>query len=182
MNLFLKIKAWQLFCLIMHPIFVIMIWVIVIEQPGKLIYIPLPLWVSSLGIMLIWGIWLCWLWTLGTRLNKKIPERIRMKSKFFRFGIIYSMIYFLCSSICGGLSVKIIGIVIPIFLFGSSFAMVCILYACYFISINFVRVEKKQKKGSWECIKLFMFLVWFWPGIWYLQPKINKIFKEETGV
>ncbi len=177
MNLFLKIKAWQLCCLMMLPIFIIMIWVIVNERTGKLIYIPLL--VQGLGIIFPIEICLCWFWALGTNLNKKVPEEIRMKSKFFRFGIIYSVICFFCYAIYGGLVFgKLLWIVLPLV----CFAMVCMLYACYFISINFFIVEKKQKKGFLECIKLFMFLWLFYFGVWDIQPKINKIFKEETGV
>ena len=61
-------------------------------RTGEPIHISSFVW--SAGVISTFEIGLGWFWALGTRLNKKVPEEIRMKSKFFRFGLIYSAICF----------------------------------------------------------------------------------------
>ena len=78
MKFFLQLRAWQLFLLLFGPLAALMFTATVFVE---VIFI---------------GAFLGWFWTLGTQLNKKVPEEIRTKSGFFRFGIAYTAVYMLC--------------------------------------------------------------------------------------
>ena len=178
MEFFLKIKAWQLFILLfVLPYglqFAVMGTLIGTGEPA-LIFVLMPF------VMLVFiAVFIGWFWTLGTELNKKVPEEIRMKSGFFRFGIIYSFIYMLCFLVFFVLtttanSVKgLFAVIVPFHLF----AMFCMFYGLYFVSKNFVMAERKQAVRFYDFAGPF-FLIWFYPiGVWFIQPRINRMFQK----
>lgn len=56
-------------------------------------------------------------------------------------------------------------------------AMICFLYVFYFITKNLLMVEGEGKIGQLEHAKLFL-LIWMFPiGIWFIQPRVNKMFE-----
>jgi hypothetical protein len=58
------------------------------------------------------------------------------------------------------------------------FAMYCILYPLYFISKNLVMAEL-GKPVTFSGYATAFFLIWFFPiGIWFIQPRINSLYKK----
>ena len=57
------------------------------------------------------------------------------------------------------------------------YAMFCGLYAMYFISKALVSVEKQEDVDYNQFGGVFLMLLFFPIGIWFLQPRIQKIFK-----
>ena len=182
MQIFLKWKAWQIFLLIV--IFPFATQSLIMEalinsadlQSG-LLFKVMPL------IMLIFiGIYLLWFWSLGTELNKIVPESVRLKASRFKFGIKFCAIYITAFQImfifmANGIS---LGAFMPIVFVLHLVAMYFMFYSIYFISKNLVAFENVQNDKSASSKGTF-FLMWFFPlGIWFIQPRINKMYEASN--
>jgi len=179
MDFFLKAKAWQIFLLIVVVPFgfqsTIMVSIISsIETNPELIFKVMPL----LTIVFM-GVFLLWFWSLGVGLNKRLPEEIQPKIRFFKFGIIYSAVYmllfqalFIVFAAGGGKGGGYMAIIFPLHLF----AMYCIFYALHFICKN-LAIFEEQQTVKFSTFAGTFFLLWFFPiGIWFIQPRINKVY------
>ncbi|MFK8009771.1 MAG: hypothetical protein AB8H03_25680 [Saprospiraceae bacterium] len=59
------------------------------------------------------------------------------------------------------------------------FSMFCIFYVLYFVAKTYKTVELQREVNFSDFIGEF-FMLWFFPiGVWFLQPKINKMMEEE---
>jgi len=174
---FLKMKAWLLFLFSFGiPFILMLINIIIAIIIGK----PLLIFISdNILLLLSLIVFMSWIWAIGTRIDKKIPEDLRMKPGLFKFCVIYSIIYMLIFSAFALLLVaEIINpglnfiIIIPFHLL----AMFSTLYCDYYIAKNIVMAEKKERVGISSYLPYFI-LMWFYPiGIWFIQPKVNRIF------
>jgi len=133
------------------------------------------------------GLFLGWFYSLGTNLHKKLPETVNMNLKKFKIFLLIPAIYmvlftFYMSSIFSNVSTgiepnpAIWGIIFPLHLF----SMFCLFYCLYFISKELKAVEW-QKPVTFSDFAGEFFLIWFFPlGIWIIQPRINKLFENNT--
>ena len=177
MHIFLKLKSWQLFLLLLGI-------------PGTahlLLYSVLPgdntnfLLLSPFQIILIFLL-LSWFWVLGTRLNQFVSEDLRSTTTLFKFSIIVpvaitiSLQTLLILRPSSSSLPDLLLFIIPLyFLF-----VVCLLYDLNFISKNLVLAEKNDKVKIEEYIGPF-FALWFFPiGLWFIQPRVNSLFAQKT--
>lgn len=128
---------------------------------------------------------LAWGYFLGVNLYSKLPDGHTLNLKKFKFFIFFPAVYFTIAIIAsggGGYSINssnieefgpIAYLIIPLHLF----SMFCIFYCMYFISKSLVCVLTQNKNTSTsEYIGYFIGL-WFFPiGVWFIQPKIKRIF------
>jgi hypothetical protein len=182
LSIFLKIKSWQVFCLVFAIPYSIQLLLIYLLSGStgtdtENIFSLLP--VFSLGSM---AISLVWFWALGTGLNNYVASELRLSSKFFRFGVIYSAVYAILFNAVfiefsnNNTSDFIFYLIVPLHLF----AMFCIFYGLYFIATNLVMAEINEVVSFSNYIGTF-FLLWFIPvGIWFIQPRINKLYAKHT--
>ncbi len=197
-NLFLKAKHWQLFLLMFGvPMFFYFIWIFVFiaslnssggrpEVGGMVAGMVLYAIIMLLVMFITYG----WHWAVGVGLQSKIPEHLRMKTKFFRFTFFFPLIYMLIFFSFMGFSVtnmighendpSLFGItflaIVPLHLF----AMFCSLYNLYFVSKTIKTVEL-QKELSFSDYAGEFFMIWFFfVGVWILQPKINEYVEENN--
>ena len=218
MNIFLKLKHWQIFALLVctYLAFQIAGKTTVISSQGTIkqitehncfsfmtssfisdsqeevsTAIPSKTWVKSfkvtkyspiviLFIFVLFG----WFYAMGINLNKKIPDTVKMnlkKFKLFMFlPIVYMFIFYifvhfvLLRSVSNGIHPNpiIYIIIIPLHLF----SMFCLFYCIYFNAKSIKSVEL-QRPVTFSDYIIDFFLLWFFPiGVWFIQPKINKIF------
>jgi hypothetical protein len=74
-------------------------------------------------------------------------------------------------------TILILNIIIPLFLF--IFLIFCILYAIYFNAKSLKSVEL-QRDVTFSDYAADFFLFLFFPiGIWFIQPRINRIFCDD---
>lgn len=193
---FLKAKHWHLFLLTFGIPLILQIVLMIIILMSKddissvatmffyfMIIFPLVM-IINMGVM--FG----WYWSVVIGLKDKIPERVSLNYRrfkiFFFFPLIYIMlfiVFFALSFIGFGntyqeinpiFSLLAFAIVIPLHLF----AMFCMFYTLYFVSKSFKTVELQRKVKSSDYIGEF-FLIWFFPiGIWFIQPKLNKMISQ----
>ena len=180
MNLFIKMKSWQIFTLMFILPFILQITLMSIFIGGgnvdpKIIFTIFPF------IMLIFmALYLSWFWALGTKLNSYIKEEIRPKLNLFKFCIIYPALYMLLFiMLFVGISQEMkpnnfIFIILPLHLL----AMFCMLYSLYFIAKNLIMAEKNELVKFYDFSGPF-FLIWFFPiGIWIVQPRLNALYEN----
>jgi len=187
MDIFLRLKHWQLFILLMiAPFFVQLVGmtVLVTSHGSAMIFAAF-----MLIMFLFVGIFFGWLYVLGVNLNKKLPGMVKMnltKFKWFLFTLVVYMViiwvfmsvhfeYMLDSGetnsvdLTGGFAV-----ILPLHFF----SMFCIFYCLFFIAKSLKAVER-QRPVTFSDYAGEFFLIWFFPiGVWIIQPRINKIFED----
>lgn len=125
-------------------------------------------------------LFMSWLWSLGSSLNKFIPSELRPNVSPFKYALVYSFSYIFVSQIyivnltIGYSSHEMLQIYVTFHLF----AICCFFYVLFFIAKNIAIYEQKSYVG-FSNLSSYFFLLWIFPlGIWYLQPRINRIYKK----
>lgn len=133
-----------------------------------------------------------WMWAVGTGLQDKLPETVKMKIGRFKWSIIIPIIYFTILSIIIVVTTNIVindanflerdvSFIPPflfLFLLFHLLSIACIFYSFFFTAKTYKSVELQKEATFSDCMGEF-FLIWFFPiGIWFLQPKINKMVKK----
>lgn len=177
---FLRAKHWQLFLLIIVAF--------VVEE---VVAAVMPVNISSAANVgaagLVWGVSTAlgmvglvgWFWALGTFLNSVNSERLRLKMGFFHFALIYPIAY-ICAAGPFFLNpnLSMIAIIFPLHFF----AMFCLFYDLYFAAKSLAMVETGRRATFYDYAGPF-FLMWFFPiGIWFIQPRINRLYSQGTKV
>jgi hypothetical protein len=195
---FLKAKHWQLFVLLVGvPIFLnifMMISMVIKLSSGSfenssfhLFFFPFFFF-----IMLFFG-WAMfrWQWSIAIGLQHKLPSNFSMNVKLFKFFFFFPIFYIssilLVVSIImfsGGFEdggVPNFGLIFTLFgivFLLHFFSMFCLMYSLYFVSKTIASVELQREALFSDYIADF-FLIWFFPvGIWFIQPRINKIIES----
>jgi hypothetical protein len=173
MIFFLKMKAWQFF------IFIVLTWFV---GPTILFKLGLREPYNSMPVLLLFIVFIGWLWSIGVNLNKLIPDDLRMNISSFRYALLYTLIYMLFF-ILFFVYIWRLGtphipsymlVIVPLHLL----AMVCMFYAFGFVAKTLTMAEKQINVKVNDYVGNF-FLIWFFPiGIWFIQPRVNKLFKS----
>jgi len=180
MNLFLRMKSWQVFGIVVglpfvfQSVFMVKIMSSNTIEPRALFDV-FPY--MMLGFVIIF---MTWFWSLGTGLNNIVKREIRPSSRLFRFGIAFSAIYMILFTFYMGRFIEMeeqkelgsmMGIIFPLHLISMFF----MFYGLHFIARNLVMAEKNEVVKFDDFSGPF-FLIWFFPiGIWFVQPRINKL-------
>lgn len=180
MKFFVKIKAWQLFAVLLGPVFAVQfvaMWADVEKSNPIMGFVLVPL------IMLVfWAVLLGWLWTLGTKLSKKVPEELRMRPGSFRFAIVYSAICLPCMLGLFSLSgwSESDNALSAFFMALHLFLGFCMFYTLYFVSKNLTMAERREKVTFYDFAGPFFLLIYFPLGVWFIQPRVNRMFESES--
>ncbi len=194
---FLKAKHWQLFTLMFGiPILFQTIMMSTMfsnihsQANPDLTQVVNTIKIFPIIMILFMGVFFGWFWSIAIGLQRKVPTNIKMKTKKFKIFFFIPLFYMLCISLfIGGLingiiqngvenssGVGIFGIILPLHLL-SMFGM---FYSMYFVAKTFKTVEL-QKEVSFGDFAGEFFMLWFYfIGVWILQPKINKMAKNEN--
>ena len=181
MTIFLTLKHWQLFGLLMGlPMvfqFIAIGSVFSSKGPTTMFYF-LPIM-----MILFIGLFYGWFYALGTNLHKKLPQTANMNLTRFKIFLLMPIVYMLLISIFMAVMFSnitsdvqpnpaIFALIIPLHLF----SMFCIFYCLYFNAKAFKTVELQKPVTFSDFVGEF-FLIWLFPiGIWIIQPRINKLF------
>lgn len=199
-NLFLKAKHWQLFTLVfilpiaVQGIMMISIFSDVIDNPN-----PDPafmlnyMWAFPIIMLLVISVNFGWLWSVAVGLQKKVPQNVTMKVKKFKIFFFIPLFYLsaialffvtMMSTMVDSnpesippLLAGMLFIIIPLHLF----SMFCIFYSLYFVAKTIKTVELQREVTFGEFIGEFLMIWFYFIGIWFLQPKINKMVAENDS-
>ena len=176
MDFFLKMKHWQLFAIFfILPLIVEAAFDELIPVGSK------EYWYIELAIVgFIVLLAVTYLWTLGTRLYERLPEKSsNLNLTWFKIGLIF--VFFEFTYLFTFADFFIIEkpaapfYLVPIHILG----MVAYFYALYFVAKSQAGVELKRN-ANLNDFAGFFFMLWFYPiGIWFFQPRVNSIFENE---
>jgi hypothetical protein len=119
--------------------------------------------------------YLLWLWSMGSFLNSLLSPGLRLKTGVFLFTLMFTSIYVFGFMMLFQ-NVNSIGfaVIIPLLLF----AAFCMFYNFYFVSKSLVIAETGKGATFSEYAGEFL-LLWFYPiGIWFIQPRINRLYAQ----
>lgn len=135
-----------------------------------------------------------WMAAVGLGLQYKIPHELKMKTGFFKFSLAFLPLY-ICL-FCGMMTwmfslfsqisitenmpdMSLIGTIYAIMFPLHLFAMFCGFYNMYFVAKTLKTAELQRKTTSSDYIGEF-FLLWIFPiGLWFIQPRVNELVKEQ---
>ncbi len=183
MKKLLNLKHWEIFVILIGIPLIIQIIIIF-----SLIFTKNSLIASYLFpiIIIVFAItFYGWFYILGINLRKRLTPPAALNLKWFKFFVFIPLIYFLLISLMmmseafnflnhERKNADFIGIIFPLHALSTFSTFYCI----YFISKALKSVELKRVVTFNDFVGEF-FLLWFFPiGIWFIQPRINKIFNE----
>ncbi len=166
---YLKMRAWELFSLIMIPV---LAGFFVPEKANSLI-------LQVLNI-LFFTVIIGWLYSIGTILNSKLDKGLRRSDMLFRINVMYSfafavVFFFDIASLQSKLSDESSFLIFfPIYFIFASF------HCFYFSSRALVMCEIGRNVDFENHTKEFFLLIVFVIGIWFLQPRVNKLIAIST--
>ncbi len=181
----LKIKHWQLFTLLFAIpfLFQMVMMGVVMKSNDPTIFI------SSFPFLLIYvlGLFFSWFYAMGVNLHQKLPETVAMNLGRFMFFLFVPLVYMVVLFVFMYVTFSDISAgnqsgpgafawLIPLHIF----SVYCIFYCLYFISKCLKSVELQRTVEFNEYAGEF-FLIWFFPlGVWFIQPRINKLFENDN--
>jgi hypothetical protein len=120
---------------------------------------------------------LAWFWSLGSFLNSIVKPELKLKTTFLHIALIYPAIYMpFFLAVFFDLKPELFMVVLPLHLF----AMFCIFYLLRFASKTLALAETGRTVSFYDYAGPF-FLLWFYPvGVWIIQPRINRLYAENT--
>ena len=142
-------------------------------------YLPIFFIIGILASAVQWA----WFWATGIILQNKLPSELKQNTTLFKIFFFYPIIYtpllltyFMTTIVYHESVIGRFLIIIPFQLF-SIFSM---FYCMYFIAKTIKTVELQRYVYFSDYIAEII-MIWFFPiGIWFLQPKINKMITEKT--
>jgi len=184
MKKILALKHWQLFVLLVGVPAVLVIPMIIVaikmEDVSKVFLL------NSIMIITACTLVFCWLYSLGTNLHKRLPADVNMNISLFKTCLVFPTVYFialgaLMFNLFEHLSlIKSSGVAIWFFLVFPLHlvSILCYFYCFYFIAKALKAVELQRPVTFGDFIGEF-FLVWYYPiGLWFIQPRVNKIMQD----
>ena len=175
----LKAKHWLIFTIIIgipfigNPMFMHTIGMSDNPLIGVLVF-PIIFVLSIVGVY-------SWVWSVAIGLQKYVPSEVKLKVNRFKVFFMIPLVYILLIVITVLFAVfsedfnpMIFLAVVPLHLF----SIFCMFHNIYFVAKTLRTVELQRQIRSDNYIGE-LFLVWFLPiGIWFIQPRINRIVEE----
>jgi hypothetical protein len=166
---FLRIRDWQLFPLILVAF--------VIGIPQCFTIYSSRHWILVAALFASASTWplLAWCWSIGTFFNSGVKPEFQSPTGFFHFSVIFSALYF-------GL-VLVADLKFPPWLWPLHVvSMLSNLYTIYFVSKALALVRSTNTRSVNNQSVLFLLLLFFPIGIWFVQPMVNRLYAETRGV
>jgi hypothetical protein len=119
---------------------------------------------------------LLWLWSVGSFLTAVAPATLRLKKTFFLYTLAFTAIYVPVSvALFQSINPKLFVITTPLHLL----AVFCMFCNLYFVAEGLVMAETGKRPSFLDCAGPF-FLIWFFLiGVWFIQPRVNRIYAEK---
>jgi amino acid permease len=139
-------------------------------------------------ITVIWAVVIAYcIYLLGNSLYQKLPIGHDLKVKQFHFNLLFPLVYLTIVLILfdGGYEINQnnynefgwwLVVIIPLHLY----TMYCMFYTIWFIAKCIATIEN-NRVVEFDSYAGNFFLLWFFPiGIWFIHPKVRKIFSMDA--
>lgn len=164
MAILLKLKAFQLFLIFI---------VSALFESGSIVEGT----IGALGF----GIFIGWIYSIGTSMNELIPYKLRPNGIYFKVSCLFTVVAIIVILIIfGGYSIdqdnyQQYGYWIWVLLPFHFYLIWSLIYIFYFASKALTSVIEGEVVGFGESYRVF-FAMWFYPiGVWFIQPAVQKI-------
>jgi len=138
---------------------------------------------ALVGLALLGGllalVFLTYLWSVGSFLCSVTRPDLQSPLSFFRVAIIYPMVLVFAAA-----SFSLIGNTWPFVVFVALglFALVCSIYDINFVSKALAMAETGEPRALPEYAGTFFLFLFFFPlGVWFIQPRVNRIYDARAG-
>jgi len=166
---FVRAPHWQVFGFLIGVSCIAEI-VVIGSSKSDQVEITIP---SLIAAELVWICFVVWFWSLGSFFCSVVKPNLRLNLPFFRFALVYPLVYmgvfqvFPFERLTLGYNLALT----PFHLF----AMFCVFFDLNFVSKNLALAETGRAVSFYDYAGPF-FLLWFFPlGIWFVQPRINRL-------
>lgn len=160
-NLLLKIKHWQVFVFLAAINFFSMCYA---GNSLLSVYISISLLVGYIG----------WYALLGNTLCKYLPRKINYNVTWFLFDVLLIITAFGMVGILSNGYYEVSGLLVIPFIY----LFFAVFHLYWFPAVLLVSIETKSKPEFSQYAGTMLQLV-FWPlGIWFIQPRLNKIYNS----
>ncbi|GAB3537406.1 hypothetical protein GCM10027443_30310 [Pontibacter brevis] len=178
MPLLLRLKHWQTFLLLFVLPFLLQY-----GMPKLLAAAGVaPGWFATLLLDALPSVaCVLWLWQIGLYLYHRLPEQIRITPVYLHLGMLYFVLYTPLllytlglmkeSALEGHLPYGMLLLLVPMHLL----ATFCFLYIVYFAARALVSVEQQRVVAAGEFTGAYLQFLFLPLGIWFLQPRLNKL-------
>ena len=171
-NMFVRAKHWQVFLLFVGLFGIALAFIAAFDsvRASTLIQNDLPFFAVIEVFALVFAVWL---WSLGTFIQSLVPLPFRLNRTFFLIAVIYPPLYaVLFMTVFHVTNPMLFAIIFPLHLL----AVFCVLFSWYFISKSLAMAEK-QGPALFPDYVGYVLCLWFFPfGIWFVQPRINRLY------
>ena len=190
-QLFLRVKHWQLFVLTFGVLLVAeIVWIVDIFD-GLYQSMEYEIYMEELvsnmtGLFLVAGFSMLiiygWIWSIGVGMQRYIPDDLKMNTSFFTFAIIFPILFFVFymwfirQLIITEFDINpfVFLLFVPFILF----VAFCSFYTYWFAG-KAIKTAELQRKVRFSDFMAEFFLFWFYPvGVWIIQPNIKKIMEK----
>jgi len=182
MNKLLALRHWQLLLYIVGLPYMLGLILIIpglIPTELELAYIFLC---ALLGTGLGYG---SWVYAVGVYLHKKLPAWAGMSLTRFRVVMLFPLTYIplLVLLFVVDNNLNVINAFEELSLFGIVFMALCsvyvfcVCYTLYVVAKALKTVEQQMQVSFGNVAVYFLGLVYFPIGVWFIQPRINKIYR-----
>jgi len=178
-SFFLRAKHVQIFLLFVVVCYVgpIITWLFIAGRTSQGLQASDLLLLGLVTAIQVFG-FLSWFLCVGLFLCTILRPALKPKVGFFEVAVVFPILYsFAVPTLFLNDSQLISDILIPLHLF----AMVCAFYCFSFVAKCLARVETGKAQPFSKYAGTFL-LLWFFPlGVWIIQPKINRLYREQLG-
>ena len=176
---FLRARHWQIFLLFGIGYVganVVMLLDMFSARPQEELLRPSMLFVFMMALFMF--CFVAWFWSMGSFLNSIGEPTFRLRVGFFRFALLYPTVYmFIFFALFSSSRPAVLAFLLPLHFF----AMFCLFYDLYFVSKSLALVET-GKLVSFSDYAGSFFLLWIFPlGVWFIQPRINRLYAERSS-
>lgn len=170
MKFLLKLKAWQLFCIMFLPAMLVQ------AQSMALLLV-----IQSFFFL----VWIGWVYAVGMELSKKLPGDVYFNKGYFEFSCFFVASYITVVFIFfpGGYSItqdnykefgNSIWVIVPLHLYMMA-SLIYIFYSSAKVLSSCIDGKQADFGRSFGYFMGF----WFFPvGIWFIQPKVQNILND----
>ena len=130
---------------------------------------------SSTYGMTISGIVLTgWLLLLGISTDKLVPSEYKFSTSWFIFRILFAALYIIIID-------SLFGSQMPKLAYPFHIVATLFLFSCMWTCAKSIVLAETQRKQNFNRYIGTFLLLWFFPiGIWFVQPRLNRLIEAKT--
>lgn len=194
----LRLKHWQLFLLLYGIYFAMAVYQFLIDissfGSNEVSSFIKTIWMFSIVSLISFAVGAWWEWMLATGLRKKLPDEKTFNIQPFMVLFFLEVGYnaltqfgFVLGELIDARSIhKFLGPVVNITILDiratTIISTLISIYFAYIFSKLLTMVETRRDVSFGDHAGTFLLIIFFPIGVWFVQPRINKVFRDYSEV